>query len=546
MSDASSPPDEVFLTPTPTSETGDEKSAALTFFDKLDIRFDGLSDLLNPILVKETRQALKSRQFLTTFFSLLLCAWAWSLLSITLQLGSSQFGQQTLAGFFVVLAVPMIVIVPYSAFRSLAREREDGTHELLSITTLGARQIVMGKLGSATVQMVLFYSVLAPCIAFTYLLRGVDILLIGVLLWYTFLLSLLLSSFGLLLAAAARANHWQVLLSLLLLGGLVITLFFSWGIGTALIYQSSLTSAEHIWAINLAMNMFAFGLLVLFMQGAGAQISFVSDNRSTRPRITMVILSCMIVGWSAVGFFLNPQIEVGLLTASIAGIFWAILGALLTGEIGQLSPRVRRSLPQTGLGRILLTWFNPGGGTGYFFTLCNLAAMLTVINITALLSGVQDTTMLQVFSALVLVYVAAYLGTTRLLVGSTSRWTQPGPLGALVITITLCVFGCILPWTCQMLLWRVFGETYSAAQTTNWIWTLTELVDRNSSPRVGLPLAVMVVLAAVIAIANLFMAGREVGQHRTASPRRISEDDNALHPKQEASVEKIHPLDASG
>ena len=32
-----------------------------------------------------------------------------------------------------------------------------------------------------------------------------------------------------------------------------------------------------------------------------------------------------------------------------------------------LSPRVKRDLPQTLLGRIFLTWFAPGPGTGYMF-----------------------------------------------------------------------------------------------------------------------------------------------------------------------------------
>ena len=41
-----------------------------------------LGDRLNPILVKETRQALKSRQFLITFVLLLFCAWGWSVLGI--------------------------------------------------------------------------------------------------------------------------------------------------------------------------------------------------------------------------------------------------------------------------------------------------------------------------------------------------------------------------------------------------------------------------------------------------------------------------------
>ena len=40
-----------------------------------------------------------------------------------------------MSGYYCILAFPLLVIVPFSAFRSLAAEREDGTYELLSITT---------------------------------------------------------------------------------------------------------------------------------------------------------------------------------------------------------------------------------------------------------------------------------------------------------------------------------------------------------------------------------------------------------------------------
>lgn len=65
-----------------------------------------------------------------------------------------------LYGYFLVLSIPLIVVVPFSAFRSLAAEREDGTFELISITAL-ARQIVGGKLGSAILQMLVYFSALA-------------------------------------------------------------------------------------------------------------------------------------------------------------------------------------------------------------------------------------------------------------------------------------------------------------------------------------------------------------------------------------------------
>ena len=43
---------------------------------------EGLGDRFNPIVVKEVRQALKSRQFVGTFLLLLLAAWAGSIFGV--------------------------------------------------------------------------------------------------------------------------------------------------------------------------------------------------------------------------------------------------------------------------------------------------------------------------------------------------------------------------------------------------------------------------------------------------------------------------------
>ena len=154
-------------------------------------------DWLNPILVKESRQALKSRQFLICFGLVLGFGWGWSLLGIAILSPGVHYipgGAMMLSGYVTILAVPVLVIVPFTAFRSLASEVEDGTFELLSITALSARQIVTGKLGSAAIQLLIYFSALSPCIAFTYLLRGVDIVTITAVLVYGCLASLLAAS----------------------------------------------------------------------------------------------------------------------------------------------------------------------------------------------------------------------------------------------------------------------------------------------------------------------------------------------------------------
>ena len=146
------------------------------------------SERLNPIVVKEARQALKSRQFTITFTLVLAACWLWSMLKLAL-LGPSAYylsdGRELFFGYYIILSFATLVIVPFGAFRSLTSEREDRTYELLSITTLRPRQIVSGKLAAAVLQMLVYLSAVSPCLAFTYLLRGIDIPTIVIIVAYT-------------------------------------------------------------------------------------------------------------------------------------------------------------------------------------------------------------------------------------------------------------------------------------------------------------------------------------------------------------------------
>src|SRR5689334_1490161 len=114
--------------PPPEPETGAALATPLmaqhrsALWDRLERWTAWASDYLNPILVKETRQALKSRQFVITFSLLLLAGWLWSMM--VLSWGPSIYygaaGGDVFAGYFCILCLPLIVVIPFGAYRSLA------------------------------------------------------------------------------------------------------------------------------------------------------------------------------------------------------------------------------------------------------------------------------------------------------------------------------------------------------------------------------------------------------------------------------------------
>lgn len=503
-----------------------------------DLIVERLSEGLNPILVKEARQALKSRQFVVTFTLLLACGWAWSLLGIALAspgIYHAPGGSFMLIGYYCVLAAPMLIVVPFSAFRSLAAEREDGTFELLSITSLGSRQIVTGKLGSAVLQMMVYYSALAPCIAFTYLLRGIDVFTIGFVLFYTFSISVLLSTLGLVVATVTRARHWQVVLSVILLLGLIAaTLAWSTAAWNIILSGSSIPYRTlDFWTSNLAVVSFGISFAVMFVLVSASMISFASDNRSTKLRVVMMVQQVLWIGWMTYLWLRVEEDEVLLVYMVFPAIYWYVVGALMTSEVAQLSPRVKRSLPQSFLGRMVLTWFNPGSGTGYAFAVTNLAAMYLVVaaiglaaQTTASAGAPRDSDWLT-FGLMASCYVFTYLGIARLLVLALRRVAYVGMLVSLLLSFLIAFLGCAIPFLLQAWWIGFKALSYNGFQAPNWIWTMIEAADGGLWTTPEVPIVVCAT-AAIVFVLNLFFAMYEVEHVRQATPQRVLDDQSEL------------------
>jgi ABC-type transport system involved in multi-copper enzyme maturation permease subunit len=515
------------------------------------LRFEGLldrvGDHLNPILVKEARQAMKSRQFVVTFSLLLIFGWLWTVIFVSFNLPAIFFepaGLFVLTGYYVVLSVPLLIVVPYAAFRSLAGECEDGTYELLSITTLSARQIVLGKLGSAVLQMMVYYSALAPCIAFTYLLRGIDVITIGLYLVYSFLAALLLSIFGLMMATVTQSRHWQVLLSVVFVMALLVFTFI-WDLSLLLILNNTSLPLDQadFWYLNLCGLSFYIPLAVLIFRIAAGQITFASENRSTPVRAILIVPHVLIIGWLTFYWMRLHEEEIFYFWAVVGGAYWLVVGAFLTGETAQLSPRAMRELPQSFAGRVAFTWFNPGAGTGYMFALLNLLSLMLMAcgvllsgylagdNAPSLSGAVPDLYEWSVFAVTILGYVAGYLGFTHLVVTLARRLTPVSMLATFLCHVIVVLSGILLPLMGQALLsWTTNSPfEYTALQLPNWAWTL-ERLGQGSTAVGGIAVTFIGLFGAVMLLASLLVAAREVEYVRQQAPSRVQEDEAQLHP----------------
>lgn len=531
----------------PPTVSADSRALAGGWWGPVDRALQWAGDRLNPILVKETRQALKSRQFTITFGLLLICGWAWSILGVAYAGPDIWYGAQgadMFMGYYAILAFPLLVIVPFGAFRSLAGEQEDRTYELMSITALGPRQIIRGKLGSAVLQMLIYLSAITPCLAFTYMLRGIDFPTILFFVFYTVLASLALAVVGLLAGTVTSEKHWQVVLSVFLIAGLLFAFLGGLGLVAEMLGElgGAFTDAE-FWQANAAFLSGCVSYLVLLFYAAAAQITFSRDNRSTRLRVVMLIQYLLFTGWMA-WLWLGPLSgdEVLLMVFMIfVGLHWYVMGMFMTGESPELSPRVKRQLPQSFLGRVFLTWFNPGPGTGYVLAISSLLGALAMVLLAVAvmeafrfssLSGWSSRHVDQIlaFGVLGFSYVTIYLGLGLLLVRLLRRFLHVEVLLAVLVQCLLLLVGIFVPWVVQsMYLHDADYEQFSLVRLPDPICSLVHVFDRPSLPAEAFLLLTVVPAAGLIVfVLNLPAVAREVQQVRIAKPKRVAEEDAEL------------------
>lgn len=341
-----------------------------------------VADQCSPILVKEARQAMKSWQFHGTFLLLLLSVVAWSFLGISTTLneeGREESGAALLSGYMLILGFPLAVVLPLASFRSLAREFDDDTIQLLSITTLDARRVVLGKLGSAALQMVVYLSAVVPCVGFSYLLRGIDLSLIVVLLSQAIVGSLALCCLGLMLAGFARINWLATLLNL----GLMVLLLFCFYLWCVLNFEFvRLGPPSNVWT-NAAVVLAIFaGAGYVAFESATSLISFPSEDRSSRIRlaISWQVLVAVIaaLAWGYFGYDRVVAMDkkryelFAFLISTVISHYYCFVGAMMASEQPELSQRIRRSLPKSILGRVRHGLYLPGPGRGYLYALSGI------------------------------------------------------------------------------------------------------------------------------------------------------------------------------
>lgn len=447
---------------------------------------EDLSDRLNPILVKETRQALKSRQFIVTFLLMLIASWVISVFGTLMAGDSLEFGSAgrgLFTSYFVVLGLAIFVVVPYSAYRGLLNERDQTTLELLNITSLSPRQLIWGKLWSAMAQVFIFYSAIAPFIAFTSMLQGFDIALVAFSLAIAVLVTLCLTMLMLMLAAIPQNKHLQGLMTGAVFLGLLFVISMIFSAVPAMLMETVPVDEVEFWVAIGSCVAAGLSFFYLFTQIATAHLTFDADNRSTGIRIACTAQFTLY--WLMIAFaqyMLGRTIFSGSDVAFVA--MWSLLYVAICGffsatETDFVSRRVRRGIPKTRLLRLLATPFLPGGHRGFLYLMLHLTLIPVVLE--SLFSGTFSPGKWEGWWTITFVlYVLAYVGLGAAFGRALRRLSaEVRPMHVRVIIFIMFAMGTIIPYLPLLFGTREYEWMYRLLRVMNPI-VMLELVSRTT------------------------------------------------------------------
>lgn len=344
---------------------------------------EAVGDRMNPVAVKEFRQAVQSRWVIAILMLFLLVNLAIIGISVTLSVSpetSIDLGREVFSALMFLLLFTCMWFVPlYSGIR-LTLERNDANIDLLFISTITPGGIVRGKLLAAMGLTLLIFSTCMPFMVLTYLLRGVDLPTIFFALAFGFTVCALANSLGIFAGCVSGSAIMRgivdvgVLISLIYLasgtaGMIHSTLFFGgWMFGGGSMWRT--------FGMYLVGEALAIGLLYVL---SVAMVSPKTSNRMLVPRL--YITGCwMATGvalavWSAIEGLLMP-IEPWIF---LSGISFIILAVTSLGERDTWSPRIRRTIPRNRLLRPLAFLFYTGSAGGIVWATMLFVTTMAII-----------------------------------------------------------------------------------------------------------------------------------------------------------------------
>ena len=339
-----------------------------------------LDDRMNPIAVKEFRQAVQSRGVIAILMLFLAVNLAviGGYVMLSSDAGTSfNGGRGVFMGLLGILMFTCMIFVPLYSGGRMSLERNNADIDLLYVTTLSPGAIVRGKYLTAIALTLLIFSASMPFMILTYLLRGIDLPSIFFVLGVCFVICALADAVGIAAGCMPGKGNFRgigILAAIFLLPVFpqVIMLaerYLVGGIGWWMqTWQFWSTFGTYFLMILLAVGL----LYVLSV----ALLSPKPSNRMLIPRLYMTgawaVAGAVMFAWSYVS-----KSDVPITSWMVgSGAALMLLAVLELGERDAWTARVRRTIPRNRLLRLPAFLFYTGSAGGVAWCVLMFAATM--------------------------------------------------------------------------------------------------------------------------------------------------------------------------
>ncbi|HEB52823.1 MAG TPA: hypothetical protein ENI87_06175 [bacterium] len=497
-------------------------------------RWSRWSDHLNPILVREVQQAIKGRVFpLTILIALAISVVIAAVVSEEYSFGGT--GRNAFRAGFATLIPLVLFVVPMQAYNSMRTELKGGIVEQLLLTRLSPSRVLSGKLQAAMVQFVLYVSILSPLLATSYLLRGVDVVTIGLSLLMALILCVTATALAVSSAAQGVVPALQPIANLGTAFGLGIGTF---GMISAVVsggfeaMLGALVRSGSFSAVVSAVLLLALLSTALSWLAARSFLLHAFENRSSAFRVLLFVLPVLAYGWLLA--FVEPRhrdgafpiLTFGLLLVSI------VFGVFMVTEQGRMSPRVDAHVPKAGWRALLLAPLLPGRDRG---ALCLLLFHVLLVAIAVAfwpLASVRrwhPAAVLPRVGAMTMAYVWVYLGLLRWLRARLPENVRGSQAARVLLPAMLFLF-CVAPLLVDAIV-RGGPDEWHLGHVMNPFWTIAEFAGQDKTEL--FPTVYAVIGLALLPQLPAFVRGlREVSaasrrNRSRAGPKPTSASDDA-------------------
>lgn len=316
------------------------------------------ADWLSPMLVKELRQGVRNRAFISTFIFLQVAMLL--TMMVGLLTGAEGGSADSTVIFWVLVGASVLIVLPMSGMNAVGGEIKANTLELIFLTRLSSLRIVAGKWLAILVSSALLICAVLPYLVLRYFLGGVNITVELIALFS------MLSASALFTAITVGFSSYQTRIARGLIGFVVLfgvqaafTPFFAYGRSSSVTVVGSAGVTNWQTACLLACGAI---LLVLMLDVGASQIAPAAENHSAIKRLLGFALLA-VAGYAN----LAPGDAAGV--TMLAFLLSALICATALCEQPRWIPSIYQPFAARGFpGRMLVQFLTPGWHTAVWYS----------------------------------------------------------------------------------------------------------------------------------------------------------------------------------